>query len=75
MVGVRKPDPRIFKHALDFASASANNSVMIGDDLEADVMGAINAGIKGVFFNPKESEHNGRIDKEVFCLSELKLIL
>ena len=34
------------------AGASIENSVMIGDNYEADILGAYNLGIKCVFYNP-----------------------
>ena len=43
MAGVKKPNPIIFEYALDLAKAKKENSIMIGDCLEADVQGALNA--------------------------------
>jgi len=51
MVGVKKPNPKIFNHALQLAKATKAESLMIGDNLEADVMGAINFGIEAICFN------------------------
>ena len=51
MVGVKKPNPKIFKHALKMANASIVNSIMIGDNLEADILGALNIGIDAICFN------------------------
>jgi len=51
MVGVKKPNPKIFKHALQMAKATAEESMMIGDNLEADVMGALNFGMDAICFN------------------------
>ncbi len=50
-VGVKKPNPLIFKHALEQANATAEESVMIGDSWEADIMGAKNFGIKPIYCN------------------------
>lgn len=62
MAGVKKPNPIIFQHALDLAQAQKENSIMIGDCLEADVRGALDFGIDAVFFNPnKESSPEGII--------------
>ena len=62
MAGVKKPNPIIFQHALDLAQAEKENSIMIGDCLEADVRGALDFGIDAVFFNPnKESSPEGII--------------
>jgi putative hydrolase of the HAD superfamily len=48
---------------------------MIGDSLEADILGAKNAGIDQVFFNPEKKRHNQRVTYEISCLSELMEIL
>ena len=41
-VGVKKPNSRIFNYALEVSNANSENSLMIGDNLEADVLGAMN---------------------------------
>jgi len=51
-VGKNKPDPAIFKYALNQAGALAEKSVMIGDDYHVDVAGALRAGMKAVWFDP-----------------------
>uniref|UniRef100_UPI0025F64C0C HAD hydrolase-like protein n=1 Tax=Flavobacterium sp. TaxID=239 RepID=UPI0025F64C0C len=57
------PNPIIFQHALDLAQAQKENSIMIGDCLEADVQGALDFGIDAVFFNPnKEISPKGIIE-------------
>ncbi len=50
-VGSKKPNPLIFKTALGKAAVTSKKSVMIGDNIEADIMGAQNAGMYTVFFN------------------------
>ncbi len=71
MAGVKKPNPIIFQYALDLAQAKKENSLMIGDCLEADVQGALDFGIDALFFNPnKEIIPNGII--EINHLLELK---
>ncbi|MCI4364841.1 MAG: HAD family hydrolase [Thermoplasmata archaeon] len=50
-VKVAKPDPRIFKVALDRASVPREEAVMIGDSWMNDVLGARAAGIRPVWFN------------------------
>ena len=47
--GIRKPDPRIFQFALDFWGLPPEQVAMVGDTLEADILGARNAGIFGVW--------------------------
>lgn len=51
-VGKAKPHPLVFEGALKRTNAKAANSIMIGDDFNADVVGAENAGIRGVLFDP-----------------------
>ena len=50
-VGVKKPNPKVFNYALDLASAKKENSIMIGDNIEADVEGALNIGMKAIHCN------------------------
>lgn len=45
---VGKPAPALFKLAADSTGSSAAHVVMIGDDVEADVQGAIAAGLNAV---------------------------
>ena len=73
--GCLKPDRRIFEHALERAGTTAAESLMIGDNLECDVLGAYNAGIDQVYFNPDKRRHSAQITYEISCLSELKEIL
>ena len=70
--GHLKPDPRMFAHALARTGATAGESIMIGDNLECDVLGAYNAGIDQVYFNPDKRRHFNQITHEISCLSELK---
>ena len=71
MVGVKKPNPRIFHHALEKARAFPQNSIMIGDNLEADVLGAIDVGLEAICFNYHNENINNEI-KEINCLLEIK---
>lgn len=74
-VGCTKPDRRIFQHALECAGVKAAECLMIGDSLEADILGAKNAGIDQVFFNPERKRHAQHVTYEISCLSELQRIL
>ncbi len=51
LAGVKKPHPKIFKTALEMAGVSADKSLMIGDSLEADILGAKAAGLQVLHFN------------------------
>jgi putative hydrolase of the HAD superfamily len=46
-----KPKKEIFEYALMKANAMPEESIMIGDSIEADIQGAMNAGIDQVFVN------------------------
>ena len=70
--GCKKPDAGIFEFALQKAGATAIDCLMIGDDQEVDVAGAINVGMDGIFFNPKKIRYNGFSQDEIHNLIELK---
>jgi putative hydrolase of the HAD superfamily len=50
-VGVSKPDPRIFEIALEKLRCAPEESVMVGDAWDADIEGALAAGIRPVWLN------------------------
>ena len=70
--GFRKPDPRIFQLAIDRAGVHTAESLMIGDNLAADIGGARNFGMDQVFFNPKRLAHTEEVTFEMEALQELK---
>lgn len=49
--GIRKPDARIFQFALDHFKVDPNNTAMIGDMLDADILGANRLGIYSIWVN------------------------
>jgi putative hydrolase of the HAD superfamily len=52
VVGITKPDPRIFQIALDRLDLSPADAIMIGDSPSADVAGANAAGIRAALLDP-----------------------
>ena len=50
-VGVAKPEPSIFTHALSQLGSTREDGVMIGDSLARDVEGAVAAGLRAVWIN------------------------
>ena len=74
-VGVKKPNPEIFQYALNKAHATAEESLMIGDEMAVDIDGARAAGIDTVLFNPKAEKIEGERTFEVRNLLEIKQIL
>jgi len=55
IVGVSKPDRRIFQNALDQSSLSGPEAIYVGDYYEVDVRGARAAGMIPVLFDPVEA--------------------
>ena len=52
-IGISKPDPGIFRHALERLDLRADEVLMIGDSPTSDILGANNAGIDACWYNPK----------------------
>ena len=52
--GIMKPHLAIFEYALNKVNTSASTSIMVGDTLEVDILGAINAGMDTIYFNPAQ---------------------
>ena len=50
-IGVNKPHPAIFEHALRVAGVTADRALMIGDNYEVDAKGAHGAGMDQVLYN------------------------
>lgn len=48
-VGVRKPNPRIFEIALDSMNVRPKEAVMVGDSLNADILGANTIGMSSIW--------------------------
>jgi len=70
-VGLKKPNPVVFMKALEKASTISENSLMIGDSFEADILGAEKVGMQTIFYNYR----NEKISNSylyVNTLSELK---
>lgn len=54
-----KPNKEIFEYALRITGAELTHSIMIGDNLDADIKGAINAGMDSIFVNHIKSDLKG----------------
>lgn len=51
--GKGKPDPSIFEHCLSLLGMTKDDAVMVGDNLNTDILGASRAGIQTVWVNRK----------------------
>ncbi|WP_297096767.1 YjjG family noncanonical pyrimidine nucleotidase [uncultured Draconibacterium sp.] len=72
-----KPGREIFEHAIKSSNAKKKSSLMIGDDWEVDIRGALNFGIDAVYFNRlKQPKSNSAGDVKIIdSLKELFLVL
>lgn len=71
MAGVKKPHPRIFELALGMGKVTAEKSLMIGDSLEADILGAKAVGLHTLHFNAHNDPKHEHCDM-IFDLIEIK---
>ncbi len=70
-VGAQKPKRAFFEYAVKSCNAKKNESLVIGDNLEADIIGAKNFGLDQVFYNPMSIAHDELVFKEIKSLREL----
>jgi putative hydrolase of the HAD superfamily len=75
---VNKPSPLYFDYALKVSGANKETTLMIGDNLQSDIIGALNAGLDAMLFNrwqvPSE-EFPQNLTFAVETLSDIKTIL
>src|SRR6185312_12538902 len=70
-----KPKKEIFEYAIAKAKCSMKESIMIGDNLNADILGAKNAGMDSVFVNHINAEANEAPTYTIHHLKGLESIL
>jgi putative hydrolase of the HAD superfamily len=72
-IGHRKPSHEFFEYVLKDLGVPASWVIMVGDDLEADVLGAVRCGLRGIWFNEggREERQAGNW-KVVHDLREIK---
>jgi HAD superfamily hydrolase (TIGR01549 family) len=77
-LGIRKPDPRIFRHAAYLLQVPTSNCLYVGNSFKADIIGAKTAGMQACWYkhdNSIQIETNIRADFEINKLEELEEIL
>lgn len=74
MAGVKKPDPLIFELALKMAKTKPEISLMIGDSIEADILGAKAVGFHTLHFNAHNDPHH-EFCEMIHDLNEIKTYL
>lgn len=50
-IGITKPDRRLFDYALQVVGSTAADTAIVGDNYDADILGAMNAGWRAIYFN------------------------
>ncbi len=73
--GYKKPNRDMFEKAIEIIGAEKSECIMIGDNLETDIGGALNASLDVIYFNPEEVPHSLDVTYEISCLSDLQKIL
>ena len=74
-IGFKKPQSEIFDYAVSQAKTVHENCIMIGDNLDTDIDGAINAGIDHIYFNPEKLTTPKKVTRQISRLEELLQIL
>ena len=74
-VGVKKPNAKVFNFALEAAKADKENSIMIGDNIEADINGALTVGMKAIHCNFENEIIKSKNFISVTSLIEIKQYL
>ena len=74
-IGYPKPKKEFFDYCLNELSCTKDEVMIIGDSLEADMSGGINAGIKTCWVNLKNESTDLNVDYEVHSLKEIREFL
>lgn len=70
-IGYKKPDPRFFLHICQKLNLLPFECLMIGNELNKDILGAKTAGLQTIWFNEK----NIKSDENVITISNMKEII
>jgi putative hydrolase of the HAD superfamily len=73
--GHKKPDPRIFQYAMDKLGVKSSETIMIGDNPNSDILGAIRSNMDNVYFDPHEKGIEHQPTYTIRHLKELQSIL
>lgn len=73
--GHKKPDARIFHHTVEKLGTRHEHCLMVGDNPNSDILGAINAGIDQVYFNPEGKQIDLKPTYTIAHLKELEGLL
>ncbi|WP_066628142.1 YjjG family noncanonical pyrimidine nucleotidase [Labilibacter marinus] len=70
-IGASKPKTAFFEYAVKSANARKKDCLIIGDNLQTDIDGAINFGLDYAFYNPNGVKHNRELMNEITDLKEI----
>ena len=70
--GANKPSPLYFDHALKVSGASRDATLMIGDNLQSDILGALNAGLDAMLFNRWDIDDKDIPQSPTFIVDRLR---
>jgi len=73
-VGANKPSPLFFEYALKQTGLEAKDVIMIGDNYNTDIVGAMLSGIDQIYFNPEGKPLNPSDKKPTHMVTTLKEI-
>ncbi len=75
-LNVRKPDRRVFEHALRLVDVGPDEAIFVGDNVRNDIVGAKRAGMIAILKRPRsETRTHGKADHLVRTMRELDQIL
>ncbi len=69
-IGHKKPSAEFFAFILDDLQLPPEQVMMVGDNYEADVLGAIRCGLRGIWFNERNDEN--RSGEHIFTIHRLE---
>ena len=74
-VGIEKPDPEIFRLAIEKAGCLPDEFLYVGDSQEDDILGAKRAGVKIAWYNRTKAQLHSNIPRPDYEISELNTLL
>jgi putative hydrolase of the HAD superfamily len=74
-VGSRKPQPEIFQRGAKELNLCLNEIIYVGDHLESDAFGALNAGMHGVWINRTDQIYTNTAVKMISELTDLPKVI
>ena len=73
--GANKPSPQYFDYAFKVSGADKETTLMIGDNMETDIMGALGVGIDAMLFNRWNVDTNDYPQTPTFIVNSLKEVM